>query len=183
MTRLRFSPILVPDAFESMYRQIVEPWRRDDALLDSLFRPSLRLMDPSLSQPFNALVRSFSNSLRLGDSILGGMDVNLDVVEKNGSYKVRADLPGMKKEDISVRIDGNVVNIEAKTQDSVQSEDTDGKILFQERYYGSVSRTFTLDRDLDETKATGKYADGVLTLELPKKADAHRPTAKPIAIQ
>jgi len=111
------------------------------------------------------------------------MDVNLDVVEKNGAYNVRADLPGMKKEDISVRIEGNIVNIEAKTQDAAENKDRDGNVLYNERYYGTVSRTFTLDQELDETKATGKYADGVLTLELPKKIGAPKTEAKPIAIQ
>lgn len=183
MSRLSLTQKMIPDAFQSMFRQMVDPWRSDDALRDAMFRPGLRLMEPAFNQSFDAMVRSFSNSLRLRESMLGGMDVNLDVVEKNGAYKVRADLPGMKKEDISVRIDGNVVNIQAKTQDIAESKDGDGNVLYNERYYGTVSRTFTLDQELDETKATGKYADGVLTLELPKKPGSAKPELKPIAIQ
>lgn len=182
MSRLSLAPTIVPDAFQSMFLQMVDPWRKEETLLDAMFRPSLRLIDPAFSRSFNDMFRSFSNSMRLRENMLGGMDVHVDVVEKNGAYKVRADLPGMKKEDISVRIEGNIVNIEAKTQDAIESKDSDGKVLYNERYYGTVSRAFALDQDLDETKATGKYLDGVLTLELPKKTSAPKVQAKPIAI-
>ena len=182
MSRLSYAPSIVSDTFQSMYRRLVDNWRQD-TLVDSMFKPGLNMIDPTFNQSFNAMVRSFSNSLRLRDSMLGGMDVNLDVVEQNGAYRVRADLPGMKKEDINVRIDGNVVNIEARTQDSAESKDAEGRFLFGERYYGAVFRSFALDKELDETKATGKYADGVLTLELPKRAGASKTSVKPIAIQ
>lgn len=183
MSRLSLTPMNVPDAFQSMYRQMVEPWRNDDWLLEDLFRPSLRAMDPIFGPSFDILARSFSNNLRLGESLLGGLDVHVDVVERNGTYRVRADLPGVKKEDINVRIDGNTVNIEAKAQDSAESKDTDGKVVFSERYCGAVSRTFKLDKDLDETKATGKYTDGVLTLYLPKKEGVSKVETKAITIQ
>lgn len=133
----------------------------------------LSLSNTSVPDTFQSLFRH----------MLGGMNVHVDVVEKNGAYKVRADLPGMKKEDISVRIEGNVVNIEAKTQESSEKKEADGKVVFNERFCGAVSRTFALDQDIDESKASGKYADGVLTLELPKKAGSPKAESKPIAIQ
>lgn len=183
MSRLSLTNTTVPDTFQSLFRQMAQPWGMDDRLMDAMLRPGLSLLDPSFNLSLDAMTRRFANSLRMRDNLLGGMHVNVDVVEKNGAYKVRADLPGMKKEDINVRIEGNVVNIEAKTQEASEKKEADGKTVFNERYYGSVSRTFALDQDIDESKATGKYADGVLTLELPKKASSPKAEAKPIAIQ
>lgn len=183
MSRLSLSNTTVPDTFQSMFRQMVQPWHVDDRLIDAMLRPGLSLLDPSLNPSMDAMTRRFVNSLRVRDDLLSGMNVNVDVVEKDGTYEVRADLPGVKKEDINVRIDGNVVNIEAKTQESSEKKDDAGKLVFNERYCGAVSRSFALDADIDESQASGKYADGVLTLELPKKASSPKVEHKPIAIQ
>ena len=76
----------------------------------------------------------------------------------------------MKKEDIQVEIDGNVVSLQAE----VRQEDSrkEGRSIRSERYYGSVSRMVQLPTEVDETKAKAKYENGVLRLMLPKKADA-----------
>lgn len=130
----------------------------------------LSLFDPSLSEPVESMFRRFMSPRIFDKDIFEGMDVRVDIVEKNGSYKVRADLPGVKKEDINVRIDGNIVHIDAETEDAKEFKEDGGKVLRSERYYGSISRTFSLADDVDESKATAKYSDGVLSLELPKKA-------------
>jgi HSP20 family protein len=131
-----------------------------------------------VSDPFESMFKRFMTPRLFDKDFFEGMDVRVDVVEKNGSYKVRADLPGVKKENINVRIDGNIVHIDAETQDAKEFKEDGGKVLRSERYYGSVSRTFSLADDVDESKATAKYSDGVLSLELPKKAQsvsaAHR---------
>jgi HSP20 family protein len=75
----------------------------------------------------------------------------------------------VKKEDINVRIDGNVVQIDAEVKREKETKGEGGKVLRSERYYGTVSRTFSLADDVDESKADAKYVDGVLTLQLPKK--------------
>lgn len=181
MSRLAHTNATVPEVFQSMFRQMAKPWRFDDEWVDSLFKPSFGWMDPSFSRALDAMTRNLSDPLRLGDGLLDKQDMHLEVVEKNGAYKVQADLPGVKKEDIHVSVDGNVVTIEAHTQGS--SESKGGKLVFNERHYGSISRTFTLDKDVDETKSTGQYADGVLTLEMPKKAGAPKAEAKMIAIK
>lgn len=138
----------------------------------------LSLFDPMVSDPFESMFKRFMTPRLFDKDFFEGMDVRVDVVEKNGSYKVRADLPGVKKENINVRIDGNIVHIDAETQDAKEFKEDGGKVLRSERYYGSVSRTFSLADDVDESKATAKYSDGVLSLELPKKAQsvsaAHR---------
>lgn len=130
---------------------------------------SLRLFDPTLNDPLDTMFRRFLSPMRM-DRNQEELDIRVDVMEKDGAFKVRADLPGVKKEDINVRIDGNIVQIDAETKKDKDVKDEGGKLLRCERYYGSVSRTFSLAQDVDEAKAVARYEDGVLTLDLPKKA-------------
>lgn len=97
------------------------------------------------------------------------MQIKMDLKENDGAYTVHADIPGVKKEDIHVSIEGNRVSISAETK--VEKEEKEGeKVLRSERYVGKVARSFTLGQDVDEAKAQAKYSDGVLELVLPKKA-------------
>ncbi|UUZ78598.1 Hsp20 family protein [Polaromonas sp. P1(28)-13] len=98
--------------------------------------------------------------------------MRLDISEKNDTYVAKVDLPGVKKEDINVRIDGNIVQVDAEVKQEKETKGSDDKVLRSERYYGTVSRTFSLAQDVDDAKTVARYADGVLTLELPKKATA-----------
>ena len=129
---------------------------------------SLRLLDPTLSDPFESVFRGFLAPMRV-DKSMNDIDIRIDVVEQDDAYKVKADLPGLKKEDINVQIDGNRVQINAETRREKDVKDDGGKVLRSERYFGSVSRVFTLAQDVDDTKAVAKYENGVLNLELPKK--------------
>jgi HSP20 family protein len=142
----------------------------------------LSLFEPSITDPFETMLRRLRTPWHIEKDMLDEMDVRVDVVEKDNVYKVRADLPGVKKENINVRIDGNIVQIDAETQDAKEIKEEGGKVVRSERYYGSVSRTFSLAEDVDESKATAKYSDGVLTLELPKKVPSGS-GSKRIAVQ
>ena len=103
----------------------------------------------------------------------------IDVKEDDGAYVVQAEIPGVKKEDINVTINGNQVAISAEIKR--EREDRQGeKVLRSERYYGKVYRAFSLAQDVDEASAQAKYNEGVLELRLPKKAAV---TSKKIAIQ
>lgn len=95
--------------------------------------------------------------------------IKMDVKESNGNYVVHADIPGVKKEDITVSIDGNMVSISADVKEEKQVKEGE-RVVRSERYHGSVSRAFTLDQDVDDKAAIAKYTDGVLELTLPKKA-------------
>jgi HSP20 family protein len=107
------------------------------------------------------------------------MQIKMDVKEDDNAYTVHADIPGVKKEDIHVSIEGNQVSISAETK--MEKEEKKGeKVLRSERYYGKVARSFTLAHDVDEAKSQAKYNDGVLELTLPKKAVT---SAKKLAIQ
>jgi HSP20 family protein len=103
----------------------------------------------------------------------------LDVSEKNGAYVVSAELPGAKKEDIHVAIDGPQVTIEAEVKRE-KEESKDERTLYSERAYGKLVRSFELPQEVDDSKAEAKFRDGVLELTLPKKAEAQR---KQITIQ
>ena len=105
--------------------------------------------------------------------------MKVDVAEKNGAYAVTAELPGVKKEDIQITIDGTQVTLAAEVKREKEASQ-DERVLHSERVYGKVSRSFTLPQELDEAKAEAKFKDGVLELTLPKKAAAQR---KQIAIQ
>jgi HSP20 family protein len=97
--------------------------------------------------------------------------VKIDVKEDANSYTVHAEVPGVRKEDIQVSIDGNQVAISAEARR--QKEEKQGeKILRTERHYGKVYRSFALAQDVDQEKAQAKYENGVLELTLPKKAAA-----------
>jgi HSP20 family protein len=97
--------------------------------------------------------------------------MKMDVSETDAAYTVKADIPGVKKEDIAVSIDGNMVSITAETRREKEEKEGE-KVLRTERYYGSVGRTFTLGHDIDVAKASAAYDNGVLTLTLPKAPGA-----------
>ena len=96
------------------------------------------------------------------------MRMKIDVTKAEDTYTVKADIPGVKKDDIQVSIDGNEVTISGEIKK--ESEEKKGEeVVRSERYYGKVSRSFTLPHDVDEAKVVAKYADGVLKLTLPMK--------------
>jgi HSP20 family protein len=105
--------------------------------------------------------------------------MKVEVAEKNGTYLVSAELPGVKKEDIHVTIDGAQVTLAAEVKREKEATEND-RLLHTERSFGKVTRTFTLPQELDEAKVEAKFRDGVLELALPKKAAAER---KRISIQ
>lgn len=94
----------------------------------------------------------------------------VDVFEKNGNLVVKAEIPGVKKEDIQVDVEGNVVSLRAEAKQE-KEEKKGEKVIYSERSYGMASRSFSLPTDVDEKGAKAEYKDGVLTLTLPKKAD------------
>ena len=111
---------------------------------------------------------AFRNFMRPWRQSAQTAHMKVDIKEKDGAYVVRAEMPGVRKEDIDVRIDGGQVSISAESRQ--EKEEKDEHVLRCERYYGYMNRTFALDHDIDQSKAGAKYEDGVLELTLPKKA-------------
>jgi HSP20 family protein len=94
--------------------------------------------------------------------------IRLDVSETEASYTVKAEIPGVKREDIDVRVDGGQVTIAAEVKQD-KEEKKDGRVLRSERQYGYASRTLQFASDIESGRVEARYADGVLELRLPKK--------------
>ena len=106
------------------------------------------------------------------------VSIRIDVKEDEKSFSVKADIPGVKKDDIQVDIDDDVVTLRAEAKKE-KEEKKDEKVVYSERAYGMASRSFTLPAAVDAQAAKAEYKDGVLTLTLPKKANG---SAKRVAI-
>ena len=97
--------------------------------------------------------------------------IRVDVKETGDAYTVHAELPGVKKENIAIEVEGNEVTIAAEVKRESEAKEGE-KVLRSERFYGKAERRFALPVELDEARADAKFADGVLELVLPKKATA-----------
>ena len=98
------------------------------------------------------------------------LKMKIDVKEDDKSYTVQADIPGVKKEDIQVDIDGDTVSLRAEAKQE-KEEKKGEKVVYSERSYGMVSRSFSLPTEVDDKAAKAEYKDGVLKLVLPKKSN------------
>jgi HSP20 family protein len=116
---------------------------------------------------FPEMMRRWARPLQMLDEVDVPSDIRVDISENDKEYLVSAELPGAKKEDIRVSIDGNYISIAAEIKKEL--EEKHGRTLTKETYHGSVSRGFTLGSDVDETTAVAKLEDGVLRLTLPKR--------------
>jgi HSP20 family protein len=109
-----------------------------------------------------------------------GRRFNVEVSEDEKQYKLQAEMPGVKKEDIQVSIDGDLVSIAAEAKQEKEAKDSGGRVVHSERYYGKVARSFRLGQEVDQAGAQARYNDGILELTLPKRITEK---AKQIAIQ
>jgi HSP20 family protein len=130
---------------------------------------NLRLLDPVFGDNVDAALRRFF-SPAVFETEAQPLKMRIDVTESDAAYTVKADIPGVKKEDINVRVEGNLVQIDAETRAEKETRGNGDKVLRSERHYGAISRSFSLAQDIDAAKVEAKYADGVLNLVLPKKA-------------
>ena len=97
--------------------------------------------------------------------------IKVDVGEDDKAYRITAEIPGVKKDDIKISVVDNQVSISAEVK--TQSERKEGeRVVHSERYYGAVSRSFTLPQAVDQEGTQARYENGVLTLTLPKRDNA-----------
>jgi len=94
----------------------------------------------------------------------------IDVHESDTEYKVSVDLPGVKKEDIKVSLENGVLSISAETKRE-EKEEKEGKLIRQERHYGSYIRQLSVGADVDPAAIKAGFDNGVLTLTLPKRVE------------
>ena len=131
----------------------------------------LRLFDPLSLDPLDPLDtawRALAAPWRLVPAN-GAPRIRIDLSEQDGSYLVKAEIPGVRKDDIDVHIDGSLVTISVETS-AEKEEKVQGRLLRKERQTGFASRSFSLACPVDEAHADAQYRDGVLALKLPKKA-------------
>lgn len=98
-----------------------------------------------------------------------------DIYEKEGNYHIEMDLPGYKKEDISVEAKDGYLTIRAEKKNEVNEEDEERNYIRRERTYGSYERTFTLG-DLDQNSIDASFSDGTLKIVVPKKEEVENKT-------
>jgi HSP20 family protein len=123
--------------------------------------------DPFNEAGFDDLFRGFFRPVRTATPAAAG--IRMDVTEQDSGYVVHAEIPGARKEDIQVTIEGNQVTIGAEVKRETAPRDGE-QALRRERHYGSVYRSFTLPVDLDEAASTARFENGVLELTLARKA-------------
>ena len=102
-------------------------------------------------------------------------EFKVDVKDNGESYDLTAELPGMKKEDISLTYEDHYLTIATKTAEDNDKKDEKGNYVRRERRSTSMSRSFYID-NIDESKATAEYKDGVLTVCMPKLTEKAEPS-------
>ena len=137
-------------------------------------RPANALTAPRelLRDPFSAMDTMFSDLMNwrsVGTGLVAR--ARLDVAEHDTDFEVRAELPGVSKDDISVDIDGAWISISANLQESKERREGE-RLLYSERSQESYARSFELPQMVDAAEASARFENGVLTLTLPKKSGA-----------
>ena len=127
--------------------------------------------------PFEELFKDFNKGFwvkPLAFPAETALEMKIDVKEDDKGYTIRAEIPGAKKEDIKVDVEGNLVSVRADVRRETDSEKEPRqgeKVVYSERSYGMASRSFTLPNEVDASGAKADYKDGLLSLTLPKKAN------------
>ena len=137
-------------------------------LSQEIVMSELRLFDPFGIEPLDDTWRNFFRGWK-PEAMDMAPRIKIDVNENDSSYLVKADIPGVKKEDIDIRVDGSLVTVSAEVKREKEKKEN-GRVLRSERQVGYASRSFTLACPVDEGKAEAHYENGVLELMLPKKA-------------
>ena len=149
-------------------------------MLPSIFGENL--FDDSLSDFFG-----FGRMMpQIGNELYGKHAKNLmktDVRELDGSYELDVDLPGFKKDEVTVDLQDGYLTISAAKALDKDESDQKGKFLRQERYTGSMSRSFYVGDDLESTDICAKYEDGILKISVPKTAHKELPKHSTITIE
>lgn len=142
----------------------------------------------SKDRPWNPFQEMGELSHRLNHILFGGRGLNLeglgaareishrdwsplvDIMEEEGEYLVKAELPGMAKEDVSVQVENGVLSISGERK--AEGEKNGKKIHRIERAYGRFVRSFRVPENADASKVSARFQDGVLQVVMPKRAEA-----------
>jgi HSP20 family protein len=105
----------------------------------------------------------------------------VNITENKDDYQVSLAVPGMKKDDFKIDVDGTMLTISSEKEES--KEEKDKKFTRKEYNYSSFSRSFTLPEEINQERIEASYEDGVLKIVLPRKEEAKKLTAKKIAVK
>lgn len=137
----------------------VERWRSFHDEMDRLFERFSKGFGVPAFEPF------FSRDIELAAPVV-------DVVEDDKAFTVTAELPGIDEKDVDVTVSGGVLTI--KGEKKKEREEKDKNHYLSERSYGSFERAFSLPEGVDQDKIAANFAKGVLTVTLPKNAEAQK---------
>ena len=137
----------------------------------------LSVYDP-FAEVFPELFRGLLTPARA--SAPEALEIRIEVRESANAYQVQAELPGVRKDDIQVQIDGNRVSISAEVKREAVDKPETERVLRSERFYGQLARSFALASEIDDKQASARFEQGILTLILPKQT---APSARKITIQ
>jgi len=149
---VKVEPSRAVSPLEEMERWLDESFRRPFSLFHPLWRPRLRFPE----------MEEFSPSV--------------DIFEEGDDVVVKAEAPGMKKEDLDVKIEGDTITVtgEKKSEEKVEKKD----YYRLERSYGSFCRSFRLPTEVQAEKAKATFKDGVLEVRVPKTEEAKKKAKK-----
>ena len=126
--------------------------------------------DPRTETGLDELFRGFFRPVRV-EAAPTPVVIKMDVTETENGYLIHSEMPGVKKEDIDVAIEGNQVTITAEVKQGRERKEGD-RVLRNERYFGNIYRSFTLPAELDQSACEATYDNGILELKLVRKAAA-----------
>ena len=140
----------------------------------------------NLMDVFNDFDRNFFRGWDRPERVLYGKNAShmmkTDVKETDAGYELDVDLPGFKKEEIKLELENGYLTI--STEKSLENkEEKKGRVLRQERYAGTMSRSFYVGEHVTEEDIKAKYENGVLSLSIPKKEAPKAPEKKTICIE
>lgn len=139
----------------------------------------LSVYDP-FAEVFPEIFRGLLTPARPGVGAPEAAEIRIEVRENAREYVVQAELPGVRKDDIQVQIDGNRVSITAEVKRESPEKPEGERVLRSERFYGPLARSFALTSEIDDHNAGARFENGILTLTLPKQA---APSARRLKIQ
>lgn len=115
-------------------------------------------------------------------AVAGNQLLKTDIHEKDGKYILDVEIPGYKKEDVKISLYNGNLTITAEHHESNEEKDNKGRVLRQERYSGSCSRTFYVSDAIKDTDIHASFNNGILQIELPTEAKKEEETKKFIEI-